>query len=452
MRSLLLALLAGLSPAAANFLVSELSFGYNNKISPNNDGSIPYFSLQGNPNKPETLSNKVILTPPAPGNQRAAVWADGTLQHTQWVADVDFRANGPERAGGNLNIWLVRDGARDVGSSSVYTVGKFEGLALVVDTYGGGGGMVRGFLNDGTKDFQKIAVDGQSFGHCNHAYRNLGRPSQLKLRQSVDNFRVEVDGQLCFESNKISIPAGYQLGITAASADNPDSFEIFKLVVMTDNLRPEEDRQDATFQQQQQQQDGGMFGLDQAAQQQQQQQQKAQGMQSGRWNSEFSDDIDDADADAILSSKAQFTDLHTRLQSVNHHLSTIFRAVSKQDRVSEARHSEITGQFSQMTGQFADLKGLLSRLDRLNDLENKISSLESEVRRLRGDVTAKVTSSERSIKGLVEDTHQTLHETVKKHAPQGHGLLIGVIVGSQLVLVAGYVYYKKKKSSPKKYL
>lgn len=31
MRSLLLALLAGLSPAAANFLVSELSFGYNSK-------------------------------------------------------------------------------------------------------------------------------------------------------------------------------------------------------------------------------------------------------------------------------------------------------------------------------------------------------------------------------------------------------------------------------------
>ncbi|ROW13034.1 hypothetical protein VPNG_06000 [Cytospora leucostoma] len=443
----LLALLAGLSPAAAQYLVSDLSFGYNNKISPNNDGSIPSFSLQGNPNLPETLSNKLILTPPAPGNQRAAVWADRTLQHTQWVADVDFRANGPERGGGNLNIWLVRDGSREVGTSSVYTVGRFEGLALVVDTYGGEGGMVRGFLNDGTKDFQKIAVDGQSFGHCAHAYRNLGRPSQVKFRQTADNFRVEIDGQLCFESDKISIPAGYQLGVTAASADSPDSFEIFKLVVMTDNLNPGEDSQQATnFQQQQQQQqqvvqDDGLFGGNEEDQQQQQQRKDG----SGRWDSAFNDDIADVDAEAITSSRAQFTDLHARIQTINHHLSSIFRTVAKQRTVAENRHNEVAG-------SLAEIKGLLSKLDRLGDLENKISSLESEVRRLKGDVTSRVSSSERSIKGLVEDNHQTLHETVKAHAPKGHGRLIAVIVGSQLVLAAAYVYYKKRKSSPKKYL
>lgn len=405
------------------------------RISPNNDGSIPNFSLQGKPNAPELLSNKIILTPPAPGNQRAALWANKPLQHTQWVADVDFRANGPERGGGNLNIWLVKDGANEVGTSSIYTVGKFEGFALVIDTYEGSAGMVRGFLNDGSKDYTKIMVDLQSFGHCDHSYRNLGRPSQVKFRQTTDNFRVEIDGQLCFESSKISIPSGYKLGVTAASADNPDSFEIFKMVVMTENVDPSQDAHQKILQA-----DDGLFGEARDAPQQ-----VSSGQASGNLDSSFEEDMPDTDADTITSSKAQFKDLHSRLQSINHHLSTIFRKMSKQDSIGETRHAEIAT-------QIGDLKGLLSKLNRLDDLENKVSSLESEVRRLRGEVTNKVSSSERSIKNLVTDTHSTLHEAVKEHASPGHARLIAVIVGSQLVLVAGYIVYKRKKSSPKKYL
>lgn len=338
----------------------------------------------------------------------------------------------------------MKDGAKDVGTSSIYTVGRFDGLVLVVDTYGGSAGMVRGFLNAGTDLSKGRAIDGQSFGHCDHAYRNLGRPSQIKFRQSTAGFKVEIDGQLCFESDKISIPSGYKFGITAASADNPDSFEIFKMVVMTDNIDPSKDRQDNGGQQvlgSQEQHDGGMFGQaagDPPA--------AAPGKSSGRWDSSFGDDdIADADAGTLVSSKEQFADLHSRLQSVNHHLSTIFRKMASQDSVGETRHAEIAH-------QLGDLKGVLSKLNRLDDLETKIGSLEGEIRRLKGDVTSKVSSSERSIKGLVADTHATMHDHVKEHAGTGHWRLIAVIIGSQLILVGGYVYYKKKKSSPKKYL
>lgn len=99
--------------------------------------SIPYFRISGDPTPPTLLSNKVILTPPAPGNQRGAIWGDRALQHTEWTADIDFRATGPERGGGKFNIWLVRNGQYEVGSSSIYTVGKFDGLALTIDTYAG---------------------------------------------------------------------------------------------------------------------------------------------------------------------------------------------------------------------------------------------------------------------------------------------------------------------------
>lgn len=50
---------------------------------------------------------------------------------------MDFRATGPERAGGNLQLWYVKDGQNVVGTSSIYTVGKFDGLVLVVDQYAG---------------------------------------------------------------------------------------------------------------------------------------------------------------------------------------------------------------------------------------------------------------------------------------------------------------------------
>lgn len=59
------------------------------------------------------------------------------LQGSDWSADVEFRATGPERGGGNLQIWYAKDGQAVVGTSSIYTVQKFEGLVLVIDTYGG---------------------------------------------------------------------------------------------------------------------------------------------------------------------------------------------------------------------------------------------------------------------------------------------------------------------------
>lgn len=93
--------------------------------------------MLGEPNRPAILSNKVILTPPVSANQRGAVWSDKTLQDNAWTVDLDFRATGPERGDGKLVVWLARNGRYEVGTSSIYTVGKFDGLALNIDTYAG---------------------------------------------------------------------------------------------------------------------------------------------------------------------------------------------------------------------------------------------------------------------------------------------------------------------------
>ncbi|KAI0123861.1 concanavalin A-like lectin/glucanase domain-containing protein [Xylariales sp. AK1849] len=422
--------------AQAQFLVDKLSFGYTGRINDKGQQTVPLFSIQGEPNVPEVLSNKIILTQPSPGNARGAIWGDNPNTYKEWVADVDFRVNGPERGGGNLNIWLARRGVQDVGTASIYKVGRFDGLALVVDQSGGGGGMIRGFLNDGTTDYSKHhSVDSLAFGHCDYSYRNLGRPSQIKMRQTLKNFKVEIDGKLCFESDKVSMPIGYNFGITAASAENPDSFEIFKMVVMTENLGAE--HEGTGFKNQNEQQEQVYMnrgGHDH-------EKNMPVTADDGKWE----EDVPDASADAITSSKSQFADLHNRLQSVNHHLSTIFRQIATQGTIGEKRHEETSGLIH-------DVKLLLSKLDKIEGIQNQVQSLEREIKSIRSDTATKVKDSENAIKRLLGDSHGTMLEHVATQASPKHGKLIFVIIGSQIFLVAAYIWYERKKTLPKKYL
>ena len=382
---------------------------------------------------PELLSDKVILTPVAPGNQRGAVWADKSLQNQNWIADVEFRANGPERAGGNLNIWLVRDGAHVVGSDSVYSAGKFEGLGLVVDQHSGSGGMLRGFLNDGTTDYKNNHnVDSLAFAQCSFTYRNLGRPTQIKLRHTESKFSVEVAGRHCFETDKVRIPSGYNFGISAASADNPDSFEVFKLAVLTTNETPQQDSNN----------NGNNNNNNNNG--------NKPRMNFGRSGQTVVEDpydsvIPDQEAEKITSSKEQFADLHNRLQSINHHLSTIFRSIGQNAGVGEQRHSEL----SSMVGE---LKGLMGRLEKVDVMEQRLRDIETEMRGMRTELAGRLRDSENAIKYHVNDKHETLAENVKTHAKSGHARLLWVVVGSQFVLVGAFVYYKRRKTSPKKYL
>ena len=204
MRSLIvLALAATLS--LARQLLDSASFGHKDgRVSPNLHG-IPAWHLSGSA-PPKTHSDRVILTPPYPGGKNAAAWTDARLPYTEWQVDLAFRAAGPDRGGGNLQLWYTKENQEQIGQNSVYTVGKFEGLVLVVDAQGGKGGGIRGFLNDGTTDYKNHHhLEALAFGHCDYAYRNLGRPSLLKIKQDTQGFEVTVDGRQCFRSDDVRL-------------------------------------------------------------------------------------------------------------------------------------------------------------------------------------------------------------------------------------------------------
>lgn len=218
------------SLALAQSVVEDLSFGHKQPISPN-AYSIPGWAILGEGHVPQILSDKVIMTPPVGGNKRGALWSENQNTLSEWTVDLDFRAGGHDRGGGNLQLWYVKDGSRQVSTGSLYTTRKFEGLAIVIDSVGGVQ-KIRGFLNDGNTDFKSHhTVESLAFGHCDYNYRNLGRPSKLQLKYGSNGLAVTIDGNPCFSTPQVALPANYNFGLTAASSDPPDSFEVYRLEV-----------------------------------------------------------------------------------------------------------------------------------------------------------------------------------------------------------------------------
>ena len=198
-------LLALSSMAAAQFTIEALSFGHLEDLSPNGQ-NIPGWSLAGEGHNPYIMSDRIVLTPPTPGNKRGGIWTEHPITYAEWEVVTEFRASGPERGSGNMQLWFSRDTAPMTAFRSVYTVDKFDGLVLQIDQYGGSGGKIRGFLNDGTTGYRNHhAVDSLAFGHCDYAYRNLGRMSKITLKQDHGGFQVFVDDKTCFSSSDVRL-------------------------------------------------------------------------------------------------------------------------------------------------------------------------------------------------------------------------------------------------------
>ncbi|KAL2064445.1 hypothetical protein VTL71DRAFT_4939 [Oculimacula yallundae] len=412
------------SYAQATYLHSDLSFGHLDRISPNLR-AIPNWHLIGKPDPPEILSNKLVLTPPAPGNQRTGVWSEKVLQHSYWTVDVDFRATGPERAGGNFQMWYVKDGPKVVDTSSLYTVGKFDGLVLVVDQYAGSAGYIRGFLNDGSTDYRSHhSVDSLAFGHCEYAFRNLGRPSRIAIQQSSSGFKVTVDGYNCFESDKIKLPLGNNFGLTAASAENPDSFEIFKFITTTESHTP-----DIQHPGESQSKPVEHFG--------------------GRGGVPAASEIPAEEAASkYTTSNEQFADLHNRLQSM-------MKLISYSSRDATQFSTELQKSTNQLQKSTDQLTERLTRIEHsvaeLHALRERIDAIQADVRQTKSDLHNQLDKHVANIQGEVRDTHSSL--TGKLAEGSGIGKFILVVVGSQVVLVGAYLMYKKRRAgSHMKYL
>ena len=399
----------------AQGFVDEMSFGHKQGISPNSF-AIPGWTMLGEGHVPQLLSDKVILTPPYGGNKKGALWTENKNSLQNWQAEFDFRVGATDRGSGSLQLWYVKDGEKAVGPGSIYTVGKFDGLALVIDTVGGVQ-KVRGFLNDGSTEYRTHTnVDSLAFGHCDYAYRNLGRPSRLRLTSTTSGLEVIVDDKSCFTTSSASLPPDYNFGLTGASSDPPDSFEVFKFA-----LSPATPVPPRVFLQNQN--------------------------QNSKPRQVRPDNPPSSSSQSGDSYASQFEDLNSRLNLLSKSISNLFDLVSKQSQTAETQHQTLLSKLPN-TQLISTLDTKISNLDKLvgtlaSDLKNSDHS--TQFRKLSEQVA-------KTHESVTEQVPQKMREYVIAHTPR-IGFVLYSFMAFQTCCIGAWGWYKWRKSTmPKKYL
>ena len=400
----------------AQSYVDEMSFGHKQGISPNSF-AIPGWSMHGEGHVPQLLSDKVILTPPYGGNKKGALWTENKNSLQNWQVDVEFRVGATDRGSGSLQLWYVKDGSSSVSRNSIYTVGKFDGLALVVDTIGGIQ-KVRGFLSDGTTEYKTHSnVDSLAFGHCDYAYRNLGRPSRLRLKSTSSGIEVSIDDKTCFTTSSAILPSDYTFGLTGASSDPPDSFEVFKFALSPATpSTPPLSNQDSSNQRPRQIRPDNVPPS------------TPKTFAGGDYNS-------------------QFEDLNSRLNLLSKSITNLFDLLSKQSQTSETQYQALLNKLPN-TQLISTLDTRISNLDKLvntlaSDLKNSDHS--TQFRKLSEQVA-------RTHESVTEQVPQRMREYVIAHTPR-IGFILYSFMAFQTCCVGAWVWYKWRKSTmPKKYL
>jgi mannose-binding lectin 1 len=228
--------------------------------------------------------------------------------------------------------------------------------------------------------------------------------------------------------------------VTAASAENADSFELFKLVTTTENMTPDAEKQ-------------GFGGLKKPGSESGENKKgpipvakKAWGGSSSSSSSSSSGETssNDGPADEPASSvpeSAQFADLHNRLQAMMKHISALNRELSAQQKSTQTRYNTLEEKVSR-------LEQALNKLDTLAVIDRKLAEVQADVRQTKADLHNALDKQVTGLKNVVRDGHKTMLGS----AP---GVMSYILVGvaGQGITVLGYLVYKRRKNAgPKKYL
>ncbi|CUS10279.1 unnamed protein product [Tuber aestivum] len=415
--------------------------------------TIPGYTIHGSP---QILSDRLVLTPPSPGNQRVGLWTTKTNSYHEWILDVSFRTSGGERPGGSFHLWYTAEGGNGkAGMESVYTSKPWDGLALVVDSYGGYG-TIRAYLNDGSTDYSiHHDVPSLSFGHCEINYRNRGTFTTLRVTHSPKSFKVEADGSLCFETSRVRLPTGYHYGISAATSETPDSYELFSILLSSperiDLSQPKDSHHGGQPQQH----------LDQN-------QHREQEQEHGRTPHKqdytmYTPEYGDESPEKYKNEHDQFVDVHNRIQGITHHLTAIQSQIAiLYDKVNSLDHKQDEYR--------TEFRGAIIPRSQIDGMETKMKAVEELVVQIGNAITSKdYTQHFEALHRTLENHHSNLLYTVPNKVTQGLrvtrvtlalttntpkvGFGVTLLIVFQLALVVAYIVYKRRRaSSPKKYL
>ncbi|KMU85874.1 hypothetical protein CIHG_03403 [Coccidioides immitis H538.4] len=394
--------------SSADTLVERTSFGNGNRISADMS-SLPGWQLSGDGFTPEIMSDRIIMTPPYPGRKRGAMWALDPVSQSEWTVDFEFRVNGEDGPGGNIQLWYVKNGQVDVGSQDIYSVSRFDGLAITIDS-SQGRGMVRGFLNDGTTDYRTHRnVDSLAFGHCEYFYRNLGRPSQIIIKQTMFSFEVLIDKRSCFHTKKVFLPVGNTFGITASSTGLSRLLRSLQAATAAPLRTSEAIKPSSRL--------------------------VKEVTQTSR-----------PPRDGLSGVQTQIKNIQDRLHTLSTSTERLLNDLALLSKKFDERNQELA-------------RNSANR-DQVSSVDQRVMRLERMIERVQKDLAGKdyqrhFTKLEEALRhshsGLLENLHDSSHRILSS-APR-MGFFIFLVVALQLSLAGAYVFYKKRRANmPKKFL
>ena len=159
------------------------------------------------------------------------------------------------------------------------------------------------------------------------------------------------------------MPPDYYFGLTAASAETADSFEIYKFSLFTSrSVTREEPR-------------------------------RAQPPPAEHLDSRDSVPQPESQAPPSALLNSQFDNLHDRLQTLTQSMDSLFREVKQLADKSEGRHQELS-------------RGVIAA-DRLNSVDQRLQGIEKTVREYQGQFS--------TLQSSLKDSHSSLVEGLPKH-------------------------------------
>ena len=293
---------------------------------------------------------------------------------------------------------------------------KWAGLALALDGYGANEkSMIRAHVNDGSMAF----AAGQSIGSCPFDYRNTEHSQSLKVSYRGELLRVDINGQLCFETT-LTLPANYYFGLSAQSGETKDAVQISKLVCS--RAGPAEERKEDE-------------------QEKLQEEPKLEFQTTQVDTLKFEDIKEYLEQQRLLSHKHK--EVEQKLLEIVAHLKPFTDFKYAIERLEQ--------RFSQL---IEGLQSLESRIGSSNHQQQQQQPNNAHLERLTQEmmnVQSKIDKVERS---LDEHTSSLLGQLPDRLALAGKsytGVIITVSV--QLLLAASFIYYKRRRSNmPKKFL
>lgn len=172
---------------------------------------------------------------------------------------------------------------------------------------------------------------------------------------------------------KVKLPNGYYFGVSASSAENPDSFEVHKFITSSANtIEPRKRGYDTPHDHQAQQN----LANQQVHEQQTHKQTQHQSYGSAIDGSSIPKMLEDAVAGTIRSQQDQFADLHNRIQIINNRVAEMHEMVEKIISTNEQRYNELMHRIVPIDDRGAATIRNVEKIERstmeiLRDLESK---------------------------------------------------------------------------------